>query len=258
MKWPKSITIIRHGLSGYNRLKGLKSESDLYKAFRKAFEENPFTEECRDLAQAVAEEFSLGYGDYETPLAESGIPDIVQVGKNLPNHIGFPDVVVCSPYFRTKETLKNLAVGWPKLQSMMDKVYYDPRVREKEHGLANLYNDWRVMQALHPEQNRLYQVLGPYWYRYPQGESMQDVRDRIQSWTATLIREFAGQEILVVTHHLTIISMLANFQRLSPEQFIDIDENDKPINVGVTVFEGDPKQGNNGRLILKEYNKRLY
>ena len=256
MKWPQEVTFVRHGLSGYNALKGKKNQSRLYQAFRREFKKNPTGFLTRQLAKEVAKRFSLGYGDYETPLDEAGTGDIIQVGSTMPSKLELPDVVICSPYLRTRQTLQFLIQGWPELGKV--KTYFDPRVREKEHGLANLYNDWRVMQALHPDQYRLYKILGPYWYRYPQGESMQDVRNRIQSWTATLIREFAGQRVLVVTHHLTIISIRANFERLSPEGFIQIDEDDKPINAGVTIYIGDPDQGIDGRLVLADYNLKWY
>ena len=32
------------------------------------------------------------------------------------------------------------------------KIIEDERIREQEHGLSSIYNDWRVFFTLHPEQ----------------------------------------------------------------------------------------------------------
>ncbi len=37
-----------------------------------------------------------------------------------------------------------------------------------------------------------------------------------------------------------------------------IDNEEKPINCGVTVYEGHPELGSDGKLVLKEYNEKLY
>jgi IS5 family transposase len=61
-----------------------------------------------------------------------------------------------------------------------------------------------------------------------------------------------------VTHHLTILSFRANYERLSPEEFIRLDEHEKPVNCGITVYRGDPNQGKDGKLVLQIYNKKFY
>ena len=88
--------------------------------------------------------------------------------------------------------------------------------------------------------------------------SPSDVRQRNLSWIATLTREFAGKRVMAITHHLTILSTRANFERLSPERFIHLDEHEKPVNCGVTRYEGNPAVGRQGRLELAEYNRKYY
>jgi len=44
-----------------------------------------------------------------------------------------------------------MAEGWPELNGV--KTVYDDRVIEQDHGLAVVYNDWRVMNLLVPGQN---------------------------------------------------------------------------------------------------------
>ena len=99
---------------------------------------------------------------------------------------------------------------------------------------------------------------GPYWYRYPQGENVPDVRDRNRSWTTTLTRDFVGKKVLAVTHHLNILATRANLERLGECEFTRLDEEDKPINCGVTLYRCDPTKGKNGHLVLEYYNRKLY
>jgi broad specificity phosphatase PhoE len=170
--------------------------------------------------------------------------------------VNAPDVIFVSPYLRTEETLRLMQEQWPELKKAV--VYREERIREKDHGLSLLYNDWRIYQVLHPEQRELQRLLGDYDYRFLNGENVPDVRQRNRSWIATITREFAGKRVMAITHHLTILATRANFERLGPEDFLHLDRHDKPVNCGVTRYVGAPNEGSRGRLRLHEYNKRYY
>ena len=256
IKWPKDFDLIRHDTSGYNVV-GVKKKSDpLYKEFLIAFEKDPESREAVALALAVQKKYALGIGDSETPLADKDGNQAFQVGRHFSRtRETVPDVIHVSPYLRTRETLRHLTRGWPALEVV--PIYEEERVREQEHGLSLIYNDWRVFHVMHPDQRRLRALQGPYWYRYPQGENVPDVRDRVRSYMTTIVREFAGKRVLVITHHLTILSIRANQERWDALKFIDCDENNKPINCGVTTYRGE-HGGSNGRLVLKDYNQKHY
>lgn len=256
MKWPIELTLVRHGLSKYNELKKKKEKSELYRRFKAEYERDFESRECRALAQMVEGEFALGLGDYETPLTPEGDWQALATGRELRSSIEKPDIVFVSPYLRTRQTFGHLAETWPSLKGA--RVFFDDRIREQEHGLALLYNDWRVFNVMHPEQKRLRDLQGPYWYQFPQGESVSHVRDRARSVASTLVRECAGLRVMLITHHLTILSFRANFERLTPEQFVQLDDFEKPVNCGVTVYRGNPGVGKNGKLELKLYNRKLY
>ena len=64
--------------------------------------------------------------------------------------------------------------------------------------------------------------------------------------------------VWIVTHHLTILSMRANFEHLTPEEFIALDEKQKPVNCGLTTYIGNPNKGKNGKLELESYNQNLW
>lgn len=256
MKWPEILTLVRHDVSAYNVLRELKSQDALYLKFLAFFKEDPWGEDTKYLASLIQSKFALGSSDAKTPLADLDNQRAKQTGQRLKATIELPHVVIRSPYDRARRTHERLCLGWPELASV--DVIEDERQREQEHGLATLYNDWRIFYVFHPEQKALYEQDGPYWYRWPQGENVPDVRLRNNIWIGTLVREFPGKRVLVVTHHLNILATRANLERLTDEEFIHLDDHEKPINLGVTTYKGDPSAGSNGRLILDSYNQSLW
>ncbi len=256
MKWPKWIKLMRHDTSEYNLLKGKKKVDPMYQDFLKAWKVSQHSSETQMLARQVSSRFRLGVGDAKTKLADENGRQAYETGLALAKVSEVPDVIFVSPYERTQATLKHLSNGWKALKDV--QVIEEERVREQEHGLALLDNDWRVFHTLHPEQKMLYELEGPYWYRYPQGESVPDVRARVRSFVTTLIRDWAEKRVLVVTHHLSILAFRAHLERLDSEEFIRLDKKEKPINCGITLYRGDPHVGKDGRLILDFYNKKFY
>lgn len=191
MKWPISLTLIRHGQSAYNVLRVQKQQDPLYRKFQAMYREGRVDDEARELARQIKEKYALGVGDYETPLTTEGEMQAVKTGAKL-SEAGttLPDVIIYSPYLRTRETLDFLSKGWDQLGTV--PRFEDDRIREQEHGLSIVYNDWRVFHTFHPEQRELEKLQGSYWYQYPQGESVANVRDRVRSMLATLVRSTAA------------------------------------------------------------------
>ncbi len=70
------------------------------------------------------------------------------------------------------------------------------------------------------------------------------------------------ENVLAVTHHLTILSNLAELQGWSREQFIEWDERRRPPNCSVTVLNREEQQSQTGKdfLIFDEakYGMTLY
>lgn len=256
MKWPKSVTLIRHDESEYNVLKRVKKESILYQEFISEFDKNPTSKKTTQLALKLKDILHIGKGDHNTPLAPGAGHQATDMAKALKKQVDIPDIVFISPYERTTKTFEKMTLGWPELKKV--RVVEEARIREQEHGLALLYNDRRIFQALHPEQRTLHELEGKYYYRFPQGESVEDVRERARSWFGALIRDFANKNVLAITHHLTILAVRANLERWDSAQFLEFDKNNEPINAGVTIYRGDPTQGSDGKLILDQYNTKLY
>lgn len=264
MKWPISLTFIRHGESTYNYLKSQKQHHPDYKKFcdvfdrdfNRAEDENWPSQELKELAKNVWQTTKLGVSDYNTPLTEIGRDQARKTGKKLSKIVSLPDIAYISPYLRTKETFKYLKESWPELENV--KIIHEERIREQEHGIGTVFNDWRIYYALNPLQGLLFKLEGEYEYRFLNGENKADVRDRVRSFLTTLIRENTGQNIMIISHHLTLLCLRANLERWDREKFIETDKKEKPINCGVTVYKGQPGIGKDGKLILEIYNKKLY
>ena len=256
MKWPEYLILIRHLKTTYNALKEKKLKDPDYQRLIKLYDNNPESDKAIELANKMKNRFSLGVSDAETPIIESEAEKAILTGEALRKNFSLPDVVFTSPYLRTKQTLDALILGWPELADV--DTYEDERIREQEHGMTTLYNDWRIYFILHPEERLLREQEGKYRYRYPSGENTPDVRLRNSLWVITLIREFFEKRVLAVTHHLTILSIIAQLERLSVQEFIDLDECDTPVNCGVTMYRGNHRVGNDGRLEKEFYNKTFF
>jgi len=198
MKWPSELLLIRHAESAYNILKKRKERDPDYQQFKELFEADPANPELRPLAAALNKRFALNCSDRETPITPTGEAQARITGRRM-RQFGMvaPDVIFVSPYLRTMETLRFLKEEWPELESAT--LYPEERIREKDHGLALLYNDWRIFQAMQPEQAELSRLLGEYDYRFVNGENIPDVRQRTRSWFSTLTREFAGHRVMAIT-----------------------------------------------------------
>jgi 2,3-bisphosphoglycerate-dependent phosphoglycerate mutase len=175
----------------------------------------------------------LGTTDRETPLTAQGVWQAQTTGQSLSRVREVPDLVVVSPYLRTQQTYEAICAGWLAL-SDVEKVD-DERVRELEHGpAADKHNDWRVFNTLNPIEKDLRKTEGSYLYRCPGGENVPDVRERVRSMYKDLIMSHAGKRILIVSHHIAKLSMIAELTGLDGGQYKVLDRTDKPKNCSVT------------------------
>ena len=108
MKWPQSLTLIRHGESAYNDLRRKKEKDPTYTLFKKSFDRWPHSDSTRKLAWEIKNQYSLGVGDYETPLTKEGHLQARKTGIELRKTVPLPDVILYSPYVRTQDTLREL------------------------------------------------------------------------------------------------------------------------------------------------------
>jgi broad specificity phosphatase PhoE len=153
-------------------------------------------------------------GDHNVALTEQGRLQAEAAGRTLGPEFVRDALVYRSPYRRTRETMLGLLRGCGLPESDWPEVFEDPRLREVEHG----YYDTETQlwdRALH----------GWFYYRFRGGESPADCFDRVSTFLETLMRQVARKQqdnVLIVTHGLTIRCFVMRFLHLEVEQFEDL------------------------------------
>lgn len=261
MKWPRQLMLIRHGRSLFNELERVKRSDPDFLILARIFEEGiknnfQFSDKAVALALKLQERYTATISEAEIPLTKLGQTQAYETGRALSANQGVPDVIFVSPYTRARQTLEHLTSGWPKLKNV--RVIVDERIRERNIGTLEIFGDPLILYILKPIQARLSRLQGPYHYRWPQGESIVDVQSRNRQWFQTLTRDHSEKFVLVISHGLTISSIRGLLERWTPEEFIQVDHKDPPRNCSLTIYRGDPNLGDDGKLVLKDYNKILY
>jgi broad specificity phosphatase PhoE len=111
-----------------------------------------------------------------------------------------PDVVMCSPYVRARET----AAIACESSGMVPPVHVDERLRDRELGVLDALTEAGVA-ARHPEEQRRRRWQGKFYHRPAGGESWVDVLLRLRSWLAYVDGAWPGRRILVVSHDVVIV-----------------------------------------------------
>lgn len=151
--------------------------------------------------------------DYTIELTNLGITQAKDTGIELKNLIGMESVgFYNSPFYRTRSTLEYI------LESFKDNKYIikeDPRLREQEYCKFNSLDEMNLIKTQRDQ-------YGTFFYRVITGESGADVYDRISTFLETLYRDFNTNtldNVIIVSHGLTIKLFLMRFFHLSVEQF---------------------------------------
>lgn len=153
-------------------------------------------------------------GDHNVELTERGHAQAEAAGRELGPNFVRTALIYRSPYRRTRETTSALLRGSGLPEPQWPEVYEDPRLREVEHGYYD-YEEQIWDRALH----------GWFYYRFRGGESPADCFDRVSTFLETLMRQLERKQpdnVLIVTHGLTIRCFVMRFLHLSVEQFEDL------------------------------------
>eukprot|EP00727_Mastigamoeba_balamuthi_P009954 m51a1_g5581 hypothetical protein (321) ;mRNA; r:628726-630018 len=155
--------------------------------------------------------------DNKIPLSTHGVLQAREAGIKLKDLVGDQRVVFfVSPFKRSRMTLEEIVKAFDSLKYY---VREDPRLREQEWGN---YQDPNLMARRMKERRE----VGSFYYRFPEGESGCDVYDRVSSFLETLFRQFdsggCAENIIIVTHGITLRLILMRYFRWSVEMFHDL------------------------------------
>lgn len=224
-KWMDRLVILRHG----------ESQRNVGKAAAQA---------------AGALEYGGDIRDVDVTLTVKGERQAEAVGKYLAKRFSF-DRIFVSPYLRTVQTAEIIArnLGAPS------RLTYEERVREKEFGILDGLTRAGIAKK-YPDELKRRQRDGKYYYRPPGGESYPDVALRIHSFLGTLARDCRKQTVLVICHSVVVLTFRRLLERLTERQLLAIDRDPahEVRNCSVTRYEFDPRSGERGRLLLREFN----
>ena len=215
--WPQTLWLIRHGQSAGNV--------------------------ARDAAEAGGlAVIDLEWRDIDVPLSDLGVAQSNALGdwfaKLPPEHA--PQVVLCSPYLRARETARLLTENGRLGQGAI-KLRIDERLREKEFGILDRLTKFGIQQK-HPDLNDQRVHVGKFYFRPPGGESWCDVILRLRSLLEMVTREYAGQRVLVVAHQVIVNCMRYLIENLDEAQILGIDKVGDVPNCAVTSYRLDVQE----------------
>ena len=157
--------------------------------------------------------------DYAVNLTPKGIQQAKDAGKRLSsfNCAGHNFAVYYSPFFRTIQTLNNIATQFPVGYFNKRWVREEPRLREQE-WCGKLPSEGYSFKQ---EKERF--LYGHFYYRFNNGESCADVYDRVSDFMDTLHRDFEKDDypdnVLLVTHGMTLRVFLMRWLHKTVEEF---------------------------------------
>ncbi|MEO8653722.1 MAG: histidine phosphatase family protein [Ramlibacter sp.] len=213
-KWPRTLWIVRHGQSAGNV--------------------------ARDAAEAAGlPVIDIAERDIDTPLSELGQHQAMALGHwfgELPVERR-PEVILCSPYLRARETARLMLDGAGIAQDKL-RLRVDERLREKEFGILDRLTHFGIRQK-YPELGDQRSHVGKFYFRPPGGESWCDVILRLRSVLEMVTREHGGQRVLVVGHQVIVNCMRYLIECLDEAQILAIDRLGDVPNCGITSYEFD-------------------
>lgn len=184
-------------------------------------------------------EINSGKPDYALELTDLGRKQAYDAGVKLKNIVRDESLFFyVSPYWRTRSTFEQIV---RHLSHGQYDFIEEPRLREQEWGHLRPAAD---TEFIINERDS----FGPFYFRFPDGESGADVYDRMSDFFGTLHRDFTknnfSENAVIVTHGMAIRLFLMRWFHWSVEKF---ESYGNPDNCELIIMERDDK----GKYTLK-------
>jgi broad specificity phosphatase PhoE len=161
-------------------------------------------ESVGNVAAATAEEkgsdlIDIAERDADVPLSDTGQKQAEAVAgwlDELPD-AERPDVVICSPYLRARQTAE-IALKGSDIPTVRDE-----RLRDRELGVLDLHTVHGIRSKF-PEESERRQRLGKFYYRPPGGESWADVLLRLRSLLRDVAQDHPEERVLFFAHDAVV------------------------------------------------------
>jgi len=177
MKWPRTLILATPGesISQARKRRLLLNDQDFLDLL-KYLNEDPDSLLIDGLAQTIKERLGLPTSDLISPLTPEGREQVRLTTLKLREIMDCPERIFVAPCAMALETAAVIQKHWPAAKNT--PITKDERLKAQDLGLAALYHDPRIFMILNPEQKEMIGLYGPYRYRFPQGESIADARER--------------------------------------------------------------------------------
>lgn len=157
-------------------------------------------------------------GQLDAPLTRLGLAQVDAVGRTLAGMLnGSRFRLVASPLGRARQSA---AIVAEHLGVDYWSIEWDERLKEITLGDWDGAAGWSALDRAHPEEARR-RDADPWNYRYPNGESTQDVQDRLRPFLAEC--HAAGGVHVVVAHGVVNKVMRGLYLGLTREQTFALD-----------------------------------
>lgn len=171
--------------------------------------------------------------DYALELSVTGLSQAYNTGQVLKGILDNESVFFyVSPFWRTRSTFEQIVKHITREQY---KFIEEPRLREQERGHLRSREENKKLEN---EQD----AYGPFYFRFPGGESCADVYDRVSDFFGTLHRDFGKENFpenaVIITHGMTIRLFLMRWFHWNVEKFESFAN---PENSQLVILERDKK-----------------
>lgn len=244
MKWFRTIVLATPGESESQFNKRCCLSDPDFREFLKYITEDPDNLLIYGLAETLKERFGIPFRDINSPLTSTGIEQVRVTASELQKKIEAPEKIFVAPCAVALETAAVIQKHWPATRNA--PIIKDDRLQPQDLGRAALYHDPRIFMVLDQEQKGMIEYYGPYRYRFPQGESIADVRERTRGSIGAWVREQGGSHIMAIAPGLVIHCLEANFRdETTEEEFIKSwrEERDGNGHCHVSAYRNTPKSG---------------
>jgi broad specificity phosphatase PhoE len=184
-----------------------------------------------------SEDASVAGRDADVDLSPRGLAQAATLARwaRHQNEHDLPELIVCSPYLRTRRTLEVLLAALPEDHPLIQvPVRWDERIRDREMGILELLTPRKIARD-HPDEAARRQRVGDYYYRPPGGESLADVGLRVRQ----VVRELQTsrtKRVLLIGHDATILMLHAVMIGLVDGDLLDWSREHPVPNVSVTCW----------------------